>query len=129
MDNYKIAWNQSLEIGDRAVDSQHQHLIELIAAVPEYDSALAQKALQEAMDYAASHFAAEEALMERINYPLSAVHKRAHKKLTRVLVSYKKQFDEGNKDLYAFRQFMYRWIKDHIMDEDQVLGGYIRGQE
>ena len=127
MDTYKIAWNQALEIGDPGIDDQHKNLIELIASIPEHDSNKGRAALDAALDYVEHHFAEEEAIMERVGFPLLHAHRNKHKKLTRVLMTYKKEFEEGTEDIYAFREFMFCWIRDHIMEDDQILGSYIKG--
>jgi len=126
MDSYKILWNQSLEIGDSTIDGQHQYLIELIAAIPGAESSKSAEALEYALAYTQTHFSEEEALMRSIDYPLLETHANAHKKLTRILMSYKRQYEAGDEDLYSFREFMYRWVRDHIMENDQKLGVFIR---
>ncbi len=128
MEKLRIAWNQSLAIGNEKIDHQHQYLIELISAIPESASQVDSKVLGEALTYAGTHLADEEVLMEEIGYPGLPEHRQSHKKLVHTLLSYKKQYEEGDTDLYSFKQFMFRWVRDHIVDEDQKIGEFIRQQ-
>ena len=45
--------------------------------------------------------------------------------LARLLLAYQHEYDEGMHDLYAFKLFMYRWVRDHVMDEDHRIGEYL----
>jgi hemerythrin len=126
MDTYVIAWNEAMRLGDETTDAQHHLLIELIAGIPDRPTSDDEQLLQDVLAYAGYHFADEEGLMERIEYPQLAEHRRAHKTLSRTLFAYKREYDEGQRDLYSFKHFMYRWVRDHIMDEDRRIGDFLR---
>ncbi len=121
-----IKWDDSLLIGNDLIDLQHQMLVGLIGAIPESRSPGDEIALDEAIVYAETHFSDEEAYLEEIGYPATDDHKNMHKKLTRILESYKSDYDDGKTNLYAFKQFMYTWITEHIMKEDKKIGAYLR---
>ncbi len=121
-----IKWDDSLLIGNELIDIQHKMLVGLISAIPESKSPGDEMALDEAIVYAETHFSDEEAYLEEIGYPATDGHKKMHKKLTLILESYKNDYDEGKTDLYAFKQFMYVWITEHIMKEDKKIGAYLR---
>lgn len=126
MDSYKIIWTNNLSVGNEHVDSEHKKLIELIASISEHDRPGDESILSEALGYATSHFANEEAFMAKINYPGLEEHQKQHKYLTRTLLAYKKEYENGTKDLYSFKNFMFRWVRDHIMDEDKKIGLYLK---
>jgi hemerythrin len=121
-----IEWDDSLLIGNDLIDIQHKRLIGLISAIPEEKSPGDELALEEAIVYAETHFADEEELLEQIGYPSTSEHVDMHEKMTAILESYKRDYDEGKTDLSAFKQFMYDWIKDHIMLEDKKVGAFLR---
>ncbi len=125
MDTYKIGWNESLSIGNKLIDSQHKMLIELIGAISEFDDSKDDAVLMAAIDYASYHFAAEERHMEKNAYPDIDEHKSTHKKLSKILWSYKRDYDQGKIDLYGFKQFMFCWIRDHIMEDDVKIGAFL----
>lgn len=126
MDTYRIIWSDTLLIGEDTVDAQHKKLIEMIGAVKERETPDDPRTLAAALEYAGTHFHDEEALMERVGYPELAAHRNDHKRLTRTLGAYKKEYESGKTDLYAFKNFMFSWVRDHIMDEDRKLGLWLK---
>ena len=128
MDHYVIAWSDALLVGDPTIDAQHRRLVELIAGVPDYETADDAALLPEVLDHAAWHFSDEESFMSRIGYPALAAHRDEHKLLTRTLLAYKREYDEGKTDLYNLKHFLFRWIRDHIMDVDRKIGQYLAAQ-
>ena len=121
-----IKWDDSLLIGNDLIDAQHKMLIGLIGAIPESKSPGDELALDEAIVYAETHFVDEEELLEEIGYPKLLEHKEMHKDMSAILETYKRDYDDGKNDLYAFKQFMYAWIRGHIMQEDKKIGAYLR---
>ena len=115
-------------MGDPEIDAQHRHLIELIARVPDQAAPGDAELLAAALQYTATHFKAEETYMERVGYPGLAAHRSDHKFLTRTLMVYKQRYDDGETDLYALKQFLFRWVRDHILDEDRKIGAHIASQ-
>lgn len=124
-----IEWDDSLLIGNELIDIQHKRLIKLIAAIPEEKSPGDELALNEAIVYAETHFADEEELLEHAGYPQTSAHINMHEKMTAILEAYRRDYDEGKTDLTAFKQFMYDWIKDHIMREDKKIGAFLRSSK
>ncbi len=85
--------------------------------------------LGEVLNYAQSHFDAEETYMKKIGYPDLDEHIKQHKKLSHVLSAYKSDFNNNKINLFAFKNFLFVWVKDHIMDEDIKIGRYIKDSE
>ena len=126
MDTYRIEWHDSLSIGNEHIDAQHKMLIKMIGAIPEYKTPGDEEVLMAALEYAGVHFSDEERFMEEVGYPKLPEHRKEHKRLTKILLSYKKDYDEGKTDLYDFKQFMFRWVRDHIMDVDHKIGEHLQ---
>ncbi len=128
MDDYRIEWNDALLIGNQAVDAQHKRLVEMIQSIPEFSSSRDEKVLLETLEYATAHFSDEETYMRELDYPELKAHANKHKTLTRMLMAYAKDYEKGKTDLYAFKQFMFRWVREHIMDEDKKISAYSQSQ-
>lgn len=126
MDSYRIEWNDALLIGNQAVDAQHKQLVEMIQSIPEFATSRDENMLIEAVEYAAAHFTDEETFMRDIDYPELKAHTNRHKTLTRTLMAYAKDYKKGKTDLYAFKQFMFRWVREHIMNEDKKIGVFFQ---
>lgn len=128
MDDCRIEWDDALLIGNPAIDAQHKRLVEMIQAIPEFSTVKDIKILIETLEYAAAIFGDEENAMRKMNYPELKAHSHKHTTLTRTLMAYATDYEKGKTDLYAFKQFMFRWIRDHIMDEDKKMGEYSKAQ-
>ena len=115
-------------IGSELIDTQHKKLVELIGSISDHESQSDEASLREVLSYAVTHFSAEENLMAMIGYPGLGTHKNKHKKLMRTLMAYKKLYDAGENDLYSFKHFMFRWVRDHIMDEDKKISIFLQSR-
>lgn len=129
MDTNRIEWDASLAMGHPVIDEQHRRLIALVARLGNGTGASGADALQQAIDYAASHFRAEEELMARAEYPYLPGHRAAHKELTRTLFAYAAEYRESGGDLYNFRHLMFRWVRDHILDDDRRFASYLAEEQ
>jgi hemerythrin-like metal-binding protein len=86
-------------------------------------------ALQRIVTYAATHFASEEALMERFSYPDLADHRTAHSDFAASAQGLVSEHTAGRgpsiRDLAAF---MERWLVEHITNFDQPMVEYVRAR-
>jgi hemerythrin len=126
MDSYRIEWSPTLSVGDERIDEQHRVLIEMIVGIPDTASPGDALLLQAAVAYSAQHFAAEEEWLRAAGYPEAEAHRREHRRLSTILATYRREYAAGKSDLYAFKQFMFRWIRDHVMDADREFGEWLR---
>jgi hemerythrin len=127
-----IEWNSSFSVQNNEMDRQHQQLFSLLNKLHE---ALAQGKGKETLPilfndllrYTQSHFAAEETLLQRHNYPGLATQKREHADLTAQAVKLQKQFQAG--DFSAGMQtsiFLKKWLTEHIQGTDQKYGEHLK---
>jgi hemerythrin len=78
------------------------------------------------MDYVKHHFSAEEKILENIQYPHSAEHKKQHEDFIRTMVEDVKKFQEGKKFVpNNFVRFLKNWILSHIAIADTQYAAYI----
>ena len=63
--------------------------------------------------------------MQKIGYPDLDKHIGQHRKLSATLVSYKEDYDSNRIDLFEFKNFLFFWVRNHILDEDMKIGKYI----
>ncbi len=129
VDRQRITWQAVFSIGVDEIDSQHRKLIELVATMDSNDGAGNEEALDEVLNYASRHFADEEAFMARIGYPDLPTHRIEHKLLTRILAAHRREFESGKTDLNAFKRFVFRWVVDHVVDDDRRIGLFVRERE
>lgn len=130
-----IEWDDRYLTGDAAVDSQHKRLFALAAEVQTAvrEGRLHQvqaAALQKLSHYCIDHFAEEERLMEVHAYPGILEHQRLHNALADRAVAMVKAFREGNTLAgETFAEFLMRWLRRHIGEEDVRLIRYIQQRE
>lgn len=120
-----IDWNDTLKLGVRSIDQQHQQLVALINQLHE---AMSQRrgteALGEILDelvkYTSSHFAYEEQIFKQHGYRHGAEHMALHLALTKQVLEYRDAFRGGRQGLTpAVLNFLSKWLTDHILAEDE----------
>lgn len=116
-------------VGIDEIDAQHRRLIEFVAAIIPGDTIGSGAVLDEMLKQAARHFASEEAFMARIGYPDLPEHAVEHKMLTQILAAYGRELESGKTDVEALKHFMFRWLIDHIVDDDRKIGEFFRGRD
>lgn len=129
-----MEWKKEYEVGVEEIDQQHKKLVNLVNLYKKHlsdDKVDSYKEIGEILvylvNYSSFHFAAEEALMDSINYPGLDEHRKIHKeliaKIKDVLIKMK------NKESYTkieFYYFLMSWVNDHILDEDIKIGTFCR---
>lgn len=79
--------------------------------------------------YTVEHFATEEALMQRTNYPGYAAHKKQHDELTAKAVEIIQGYESGKITLpMTLSRFLTDWLRDHIKKTDMEMIRYVKKQ-
>ena len=120
-------------IGVSEIDDEHKKLFELIAsidtAIKSNDNPVANAMIliNELKQYAVSHFAHEEAYMERINDPELARQKKEHSAFIEKVnsYSYADVTDESAKAIILeLLEFLSKWLMGHILGSDILIGQF-----
>lgn len=123
-----LHWKLNMSLGNAAIDGDHKQLIDLLnrlhfmALAGDDDQAVAE-VLDELLTYARDHFAREEALMRRCDYPGLADHRRRHREFAGRLHNFVADFHAGPErfDMTALYDFLADWLLVHVLDEDMKL--------
>lgn len=127
-----VTWKDDYSVGIERLDADHKRLMNLInrlQTAADYDtgSGFVDEALDELVDYTKNHFAREEELMEKYEYPDFEEHKRQHRKMVEkvdgMLDHYKEDPDTTVDELV---QFLKNWLINHIAGTDQQYSGFLR---
>ena len=132
---YGIAWDESYKLGCEPIDTQHRKLFELLSELIDpsadiSDTIKVYKALDFLIDYAARHFADEEAVQIRYNFPDYDRHKKLHEEFKTTVAEFVQRFKSGGsaKELIKdLNEKMAKWLINHILREDQKIGAHIKG--
>jgi hemerythrin len=128
-----VQWHDSYSVGVKPIDEQHMELIRLTNKL--FNSCMAGQnktnkafldTVHEAVDYTRYHFGTEERMMERINYPHYANHKKEHIGFVREVLIKVEDFNTGK--MLAPLEFVYflrDWVLHHIAVCDKRLGDYL----
>jgi hemerythrin-like metal-binding protein len=127
-----LEWSEELSVGIHRFDEHHKALIGYInqlhdaMQVGKGKDALG-KILAALIEYTASHFKAEEALMVKCNYPGYMAHKKEHASLTATVLELQGKFNSGQAALSVETiQFLKEWLTHHIMGTDKQYSPYLK---
>lgn len=129
-----IEWSERLETGFRAIDQDHQALIEIIENLrisylnkPNDDfSSFEFTSLVDRME---EHFRLEEDFMNRANYPKLDEHRQEHIEYSNLLNELRRLIanDPKRVDAYKVIDFLSNWFRSHILSSDMDYIPYLRG--
>ena len=113
------------------MDDDHKNLFEAANRLYEGISAreetsLLEEGLNYLIQYTQDHFAKEEELLERYNYPELEHQRNQHERLMREVFEFKKKIATEGNELYGrVVNFLKDWIINHILTEDRKYGPYL----
>lgn len=119
----KLIWSTDLNTGIEVLDGQHKKIIEYVNRL---DDAMfgggkrkqVENSIAKLVDFAASHFAFEEGMLEKARYPFLRAHKRVHDVLVRRITDYQARFGLGEEVAGELHQLMSAWLVNHIRYDD-----------
>jgi hemerythrin-like metal-binding protein len=124
--------NLKLDIPE--IDSQHETMISLVNQLHETmlqgaDKAALDGLLSQLLEHTQTHFAYEEELMSRYNYPGYEEHKSEHNRLIQDLVEFTGRYKKGELLLsFAVALELKGWAVVHIEKLDKPLGTFLNNQ-
>lgn len=136
----QISWRDEFSIGISSIDDQHKKLLGMLNQLNSIEHAQAGQARQpgklvEMLDnlseYAAHHFAQEEALMHTHlpDAESTTHHLLAHRTYWTIIVTLKNRFMKGDAKVNAeLVEYLNRWWIDHILKTDQQMGRELKSR-
>lgn len=123
----KTIWDEHFRVGIEAMDKQHQvifdHMSAVASALEEKASSSVSAPLLGTFDiYCKMHFFEEERLMDAMQYPALAGHRRQHDLFVSNLEGFMTQGHQGLDEFLAIRD----WFLSHIVNEDIPYGAFKR---
>jgi hemerythrin len=118
-----MKWDNTYGVGIDVIDRQHRQLVEHISGLEQAlrsgNRAGVGDVIERVIGYTVSHFAFEEALMERAHYAVLAQHKRVHDDFTRRMHDYQRRFQEGEDVGRKLLSELRGWITNHEQRDDR----------
>ena len=130
------SWTPDLATGNAVIDKQHKQLFSMVNNL--FDAYQSGKERQEVADtmeflveYTNKHFADEEELQEKNDYPDYPAHKQLHaefKELVRILSA--KMSQDGITDNFIVEvcSAIGEWLFMHVKDEDSRMAAYMQSK-
>lgn len=118
-------------IGIEEIDNEHRRLFQMINEAIDLSkenmdvSAISKSLLPGLKDYAATHFAHEEAYMQRIHDPELPIQKKEHEDFTKTVNSFSLDTsspEAAAKSLNELLTYLVRWLYRHILSSDMMIG-------
>jgi len=129
-----LIWLDEYAIDGASIDELHQELFlitnKLTKAIEEEDNLFIADLFDTLEMYTLYHFAGEEEVMEKINYPVREEHKALHLALVQQLHLFKeKYFHRDITEFEEIKNFLEYWLKDHILVEDLKIRTFMQKNE
>lgn len=121
------AWDEGIGTGVDSMDTEHRLQVSLVNALEEAlrsgpESALANRTLQQLVDFTSVHFHSEELMMRLYSYPQLENHSAAHAKLMEQVQHIRDQqrANEPAEAMETVRE-LRGWLVNHIKSMDQAF--------
>lgn len=118
-----IQWEEGFSVGVKEIDEQHKELVAILddlynAMLKAKGKEILEVTLQRLTDYTAKHFAMEERLFKKYNYPEARAHKAEHDAMLRKLTKFKKEHKRGELVGVDLMNFLKDWFINHLQTTD-----------
>jgi hemerythrin len=129
-----ITWNNTLSVGIKQIDEQHQLIVKLINNLNEAmkdgkGKDVLGRILKGLADYTISHFKVEEDYFDRFSYPDRLAHKKAHSEFVTKVDNFKKSLENGQLALSVqVMTFLSDWLFQHIQGVDRKYSNFFAAQ-
>ena len=129
-----ITWRDTYNVGVRQIDDQHQELVHRLndfmeACTNQKGKEKIPETLEFLKAYTVEHFRDEEKLMQSVQYPELAVHKKEHDEFVHVIDELLQQVNtQGTSILTTIKlnRTLVDWLINHIQKNDGKVGEYIK---
>ncbi len=131
-----IIWSPFFSVRVPYVDKQHMNLISIVndfyeSVINNKDSEHIFKTLNGLIKYAEEHFADEEEILSKTDYPDDTLttHKLLHIKLIEEVFQLNEEYVKGKKQsVYQVELFLNNWLITHILEVDKKYEPFCANQ-
>lgn len=125
------AWDEGISTGVDTMDAEHRLQVSLINALEDIlhsqaDAALADRTLQQLVDFTSVHFHSEELMMRLYSYPQLEAHSAAHAKLLEQArrIHEHQRAAEVAEAMDTIRE-LRGWLVNHIKSMDHAFTAWL----
>ncbi len=127
-----MEWSDKFSVGVGEIDAQHKKLIVMVndlhaAMGAGKGTEIIGTILDDLIAYTGTHFAYEEQLFSKTNYPDEVAHKAEHAALVRDVVDIQSKYKSGAVMMLSMQvmDFLKNWLINHIQGTDKKYGPHL----
>jgi hemerythrin len=118
-------WKPEFSVGNVEMDNQHKRIFEICRRVHDLpivntieSISTTHELLDEAAQFARTHFHSEEYLLRKFKYIDLENHLEEHRQFEETLSNLLFEAIDGKVSSQGFANFLSNWLKDHILETD-----------
>ena len=126
-----FCWTETYRVNVATLDREHQRLFDTInelntALAEGRGSAALEHVLRQLLEYAQTHFASEEVLMDAHGFPGLPSHRLEHGAFSRRVAKYLDDYRAGKVGTPAsLMLFLQSWLREHILKCDKAYSAFL----
>ena len=126
-----IGWDERYATGHAGMDHGHRQLMELINQLADgmennESKEFCSNTLAQFIEQASIHFGHEEQLMDRLQYPKAAEHKKVHATMLSDVLGFKASYDASDTtEFITLLVVLDSWLKRDIEAADKALVAFV----
>jgi hemerythrin len=126
-----VQWDETLSVGVREIDAQHQGLLCLINELHESmkqgkSREMLGQVVARLKDYARAHFSTEEKHLRQTAFPGFEEHRIQHDKFIEKVLDFELEMAEGRTSPLEVARFLMDWYVRHVKGLDRQYAGHLQ---
>jgi len=132
--NCVFRWTDTYKVNISVLDRQHQELFDTVNELERAlrvgkGNAAVDGILDRLVTYAGLHFAAEESLMERHDFPGLSTHRRQHEMFREKMMSFLEKHRTAKAGVSVeLLLFLQNWLKGHVLRTDKQYSAFLNAR-
>jgi len=121
----RVKWGDHYSVGVPSIDEQHAKMVSLLNQLHDgmmggTDKITLGRTLQALIEFTMTHFAYEEELLERAEYPDGEAHKKEHADLIGQIQGIRRGYESDGPAVVTIPvlSFLANWVSNHILGTD-----------
>lgn len=126
-----VTWDESYSVKVEKFDEDHRKLFAFLNKLHDamkagHGDQVIQGVVKEMADYTKFHFAAEEAMLQKTNYPDFPAHRAQHQIFVKKVEEIQQDLKAGKGgESIAVTTFLKDWLSNHIKQTDQKYSSHL----
>ena len=130
-----VPWREQMSLDYLPLDEEHQAFLDVVnrslVASRNADFDTMEQVFETSYNYVCNHFAHEEEIMERVNFPDMEAHLVAHRTFIQNISEFRQRYEaktdrvEKQKEAIKAADFLHLWFIGHVLSRDKLLKPYL----